>query len=59
MKVKGSPMPLDDFDTRIVLFGRDARQAKALADVLSKRPWHNVAYYPGTFEELLAALSAK
>lgn len=52
-------MPLDDFDTRIVLFGRDARQAKALADVLSKRPWHNVAYYPGTFEELLAALSAK
>lgn len=59
VKVKGSPMPLDDFDTRIVLFGRDARQAKALADVLSKRPWHNVAYYPGTFEELLAALSAK
>ncbi|RWG53095.1 MAG: sulfur transferase [Mesorhizobium sp.] len=58
-KVKGSPMPLDDFDTRIVLFGRDARQAKALADALSKRPWHNVAYYPGTFEELLAALSAK
>jgi rhodanese-related sulfurtransferase len=58
-KVKGSPMPVDDFDTRIVLFGRDAAQAKALADALSKRPWHNVAYYPGTFEELSAALSAK
>ena len=57
-KVKGSPMPLDDFDTRIVLFGRDAGQAKALADALSKRPWHNVAYYPGTFEQLSAALLA-
>lgn len=55
-KVKGSPMPLDDFDTRIVLFGRDADQARALADALSKRPWHNVAYCAGTFEELSARL---
>jgi rhodanese-related sulfurtransferase len=57
--VKGSPMPLDDFNTRIVLFGRDAAQARALADALSKRPWHNVAYYPGSFEKLSAALTAK
>jgi rhodanese-related sulfurtransferase len=58
-KVKGSPMPLDDFNTRIVLFGRDAAQARALADALSKRPWHNVAYFPGSFEMLSAALKAK
>jgi rhodanese-related sulfurtransferase len=57
--VKGSPMPLDDFNTRIVLFGRDATQARALADALSKRPWHNVAYFPGSFEKLSAALTAK
>lgn len=57
--VKGSPMPLDDFNTRIVLFGRDAAQARALADALSKRPWHNVLYFPGSFEELSAALIAK
>lgn len=51
-KVKGSPMPLDDFNTRIILFGADAAQARSLADALSKRPWHNVAYFNGTFNEL-------
>jgi rhodanese-related sulfurtransferase len=57
--VRGSPMPLDDFNTRIVLFGRDAKQARALADALSKRPWHNVAYFSGTFEQLSAALQPR
>jgi rhodanese-related sulfurtransferase len=51
-----APLPMDDFNTRIVLFGRDAAQARALADALSKRPWHNVAYYPGRFETLRGAL---
>lgn len=55
-KVQGSPMPIDDFNTRIVLFGSDATQAQALADTLSKRPWHNVAYFPGSYETLSAAL---
>ena len=50
------PLPRDDFNTRIVLFGRDAAQARALADALSKRPWHNVTYFPGTFEALRAAI---
>lgn len=57
-KVQGSPMPVDDFNTRIVLFGSDVTQARALADALSKRPWHNVAYFPGSFEMLSAALRA-
>lgn len=55
--VKGSPMPLDDFNTRIVLFGRDAAQARALADALGTRPWTNVSYFPGPFEALAAALA--
>ncbi|CAH1665303.1 rhodanese-like domain-containing protein [Chelatococcus asaccharovorans] len=55
--VQGGPMPLDDFNTRIVVFGRDDAQARALADALSKRPWHNVAYFPGSFETLLAAVT--
>jgi rhodanese-related sulfurtransferase len=51
-----APLPSDDFNTRIVLFGRDATQARVLADALSKRPWHNVTYYPGTFDSLRAAI---
>jgi rhodanese-related sulfurtransferase len=51
-----APLPLDDFNTRIVLFGRDGAQARALADAMSKKPWHNVTYFPGTFESLRAAI---
>jgi rhodanese-related sulfurtransferase len=48
------PLPEDDFNRRIVLFGRDAHQAQQLAEVLSARPWHNVSYFPGTFNALAA-----
>ncbi|GKS59463.1 sulfurtransferase [Nitrospira sp.] len=51
-----APLPKDDFNTRIVLFGRDAAQARSLADSLSRRPWHNVTYYPGRFETLREAI---
>jgi rhodanese-related sulfurtransferase len=57
--VQGSPMPLDDFNTRIIAFGRDAVQARALAEALSKRPWHNVAFFAGSFEALMAAVDAR
>lgn len=58
-RLKKVPLPEDDFNRRIVLFGRDAAQARTLAEVLSKRPWHNVTYYPGSFETLAAALRSK
>ena len=58
-KLKKIVLPEDDFNRRIVLFGRDAAQARQLADVLSKRPWHNVAYFNGTYETLTAAVSEK
>jgi rhodanese-related sulfurtransferase len=54
-QVQDAPLPLDDFNRRIVLFGRDAAEARKLADAMSKRPWHNVAYFPGSYEELAAA----
>jgi rhodanese-related sulfurtransferase len=54
--LKKAALPEDDFNTRIILFARDAAQARALADALSNRPWHNVMYYPGPYEELRKAL---
>jgi len=54
--LRKAPLPQDDFNTRIVLFGRDAAQARDLADALSQRPWHNVTYFPGTYEALRAAI---
>jgi rhodanese-related sulfurtransferase len=49
-------LPWDDFNRRVVLFGRDTDQARVLADEFGKRAWHNVAYFPGSFEALLAAV---
>jgi rhodanese-related sulfurtransferase len=55
-KAAAGLLPTKDFNTRIVLFGRDFAQARALADAFSKSPWHNVNYFPGTFETLRAAI---
>ena len=57
--MKLAPLPEDDFNRRIVLFGTDGVQARKLAAALRERPWHNVAYYPGTFEQLAAAIGSK
>lgn len=51
-----APLPRDDFITRIVVFGRDGAQARSVAEALSKSPFHNVTYFPGTFEMLASAL---
>jgi len=55
-EIRQPPLPEDDFNTRVVLFGRDARQARELAEALGKRPWHNVSYVGETFEALRAAV---
>jgi rhodanese-related sulfurtransferase len=54
--IKQPPLPDDDFNTRVVLFGRDANQARALAQALGTRPWHNVSYVAATFEEVRASV---
>jgi rhodanese-related sulfurtransferase len=55
-KAAAGLLPTNDFNTRIVLFGRDSGQARTLADAFSKSPWHNVTYFPGTFETLRTAI---
>jgi rhodanese-related sulfurtransferase len=55
--IEKAPMPRTDFNTRIVLFGRDGAQARRLAEVIGKTPFHqNTSYFPGTFEELKRAI---
>jgi hypothetical protein len=58
-KLMNPPLPLDDFNRRIVLFGRDASQVLGLAAAMSKRPWHNVMYFPGSYEDLAARLQRR
>ena len=48
-------LPMEDHNTRIVVFGRDAAQARGLAEALAREAFHNVAYFPGPFEALRRA----
>jgi len=57
--LRKAPMPNNDFNTRIVLFGRDKAQARMLADAVGKTPYQNVSYYPGTYDALAAVLGGK
>jgi rhodanese-related sulfurtransferase len=49
-------LPMEDHNTRIVVFGRDAAQARVLAEALVREAFHNVAYVTGRFETLRAAV---
>jgi len=58
-KLTNPPLPLDDFNRRIVLFGSDGAQVLGLAKAMSKRPWYNVTYFPGSYEALAASLQKR
>jgi rhodanese-related sulfurtransferase len=49
-------LPMDDFNTRVVTFGRNGEQARALADALAHTGFNNVKFYDGTFASLLMGL---
>ena len=53
---KDGRLPMEDHNTRIIVFGRDGMQAKPVAEALGKNAFHNVSYFSGTFETLRAAL---
>jgi rhodanese-related sulfurtransferase len=43
-------LPMDDHNTRIVVFGQDGNQAREVAEALAREAFHNVAYFAGTYE---------
>lgn len=46
-------LPVEDHNTRIIIFGRDGTQTRALAEALAKAAsFHNVSYFAGDFETL-------
>ncbi|MDP2810374.1 MAG: rhodanese-like domain-containing protein [Rhodocyclaceae bacterium] len=49
-------LPTEDHNTRLIVVGRDAGEARHVAEALVLEAFHNVAYFPGTFEEARAAL---
>jgi len=51
-----SRLPMEDHNTRIVVFGRTAVQAKAVAEAIMGEAFHNVSFFDGSFEQLRSVL---
>jgi len=45
-------LPMEDHNTRLIVFGRDGTQARLVAEAISGEAFHNVTFYDGTFESL-------
>lgn len=48
-------LPMEDHNSRIVVFGRDGAQAKAVAEAIAREAFHNVSYFAGPFDWLRTA----
>ncbi|HEX9274563.1 MAG TPA: rhodanese-like domain-containing protein [Candidatus Binatia bacterium] len=57
-KVDGR-LPMEDHNTRIIVFGRDGAQARAVTEAIAKEAFHNVSYFGGSFDELRPKVASK
>jgi rhodanese-related sulfurtransferase len=48
-------LPMEDHNTRIVVFGADAGQAREVAEEIAKNAFHNVSFYAGALADLKLA----
>ncbi len=45
-------LPMEDHNTRIIVFGQDGNQASEVAEALAREGFHNVVYFAGAYETL-------
>ena len=50
-------LPMEDHNTRLIVFGRDTADARHVAEALTREAFHNVAYFRGSFDEARTALA--
>ena len=51
-------LPMEDHNTRIIVFGADGKDAQAVADAISREAFHNVSFVLAPFAEVREALAA-
>jgi rhodanese-related sulfurtransferase len=49
-------LPVEDHNTRIIVFGADAEQARAATAEIAKNAFHNASFFAGTLDDLVAGL---
>lgn len=52
-------LPMEDHNTRIVVFGLSGRDARAVADAIAGEAFHNVSFVDAPFEEVRQALGPR
>ena len=52
-------LPMEDHNTRIIVFGGDSAQARAVTEAIAKEAFHNVSYFGGTFDELRPKMASE
>ncbi len=50
-------LPMEDHNTRIIVFGNDEDDARYVAEALAREAFHNVAYFEGGYAALASALA--
>lgn len=48
-------LPMEDHNTRIIVFGKTAEQARAVAEAIVGEAFHNVSFFDGSFEQFRSA----
>jgi rhodanese-related sulfurtransferase len=47
-------LPMTDHNTRIIIFGSNGNEAREVAKALTAEAFQNVAYFDGSFEQLMS-----
>jgi rhodanese-related sulfurtransferase len=49
-------LPMEDHNTRIIVFGKTTEEARAVAEAIAKEAFHNVSFFDGSFQQLRSAI---
>jgi rhodanese-related sulfurtransferase len=49
-------LPMEDHNTRLIVVGSSAAEARYVAQALAREAFHNVSYFPGTFDQARVAV---
>lgn len=49
-------LPMEDHNTRVIVFGETPEEARAVAEEIAKNAFHNVSYFPGDYAVLRGVL---
>lgn len=49
-------LPMNDHNTRIIVFGRDGEQARHVAEAITREAFHNVSFFDGSYGDFERAV---